>query len=283
MKKCITILSRGDLKTLKELKQALDSLYEKYVNEFPCDVVIFHENDFPQAFKEQASKRYKNIFFKLIEFKAPDHLTGENLRFKDPTPFLGMSYRTMCRFYAMKFYEYLEGYDWYWRLDVDSIILSKINYDVFEYLDQNKKLYGYLAQIPEHPPVINGFGKFVRDYCNKYKVKDRFLDYLVDKDGNYNYKMIYNNFEICNLSLFKNKEAIRFLEEIDKSGAIYEHRWGDAPIRTIMLSLVVDRGQIHRFEDIDYHHQEYIQKNSVIDCKYVPNEWIENNDFIALS
>jgi hypothetical protein len=282
MKKCITILSRGDLKTLKELKQALDSLYEKYINQFPCDMVIFHEDDFPDSFKEQATKKYKNIFFKLVEFKPPKHLTQENLNFKDPTPFLGMSYRTMCYFYAMKFYEYLEEYDWYWRLDVDSIILNKIGFDVFDYLENNNKVYGYVAQIPEHPPVIKGFGKFTTNYLKKYNVKGKFTDYLLDEKGEYNCKMIYNNFEICKLSNYKNPEAKRFLEEINKTGAIYEYRWGDAPIRTMMLSLITDRSQIHRFSNIDYHHQEYIQKDGIIDCKYVPEDWIKNNDFIAL-
>ena len=283
MKNCIVMLSRGDIKTLKELKEALDNLHAKYIDKFPCDVVIFHESDFPESFKEHAKKKYKDIKFKQIELKAPGHLTADNLKFKDPTAFLGMSYRNMCRFYAMEFYNHLQEYKWYWRLDVDSIILNDIDYDLFKYLEKNNKQYGYVAQIPEHPPVIKSFGKFIESYRKKFNVEGRFTDYLLDDKKEYNCKMIYNNFEICKVDLFNNAEGKRFLNEIDKTGNIYEYRWGDAPIRTVMLSLILDRSQIHRFDKVGYHHQEYIQRDGIIDCKYVPTEWIKNNDFIALA
>ncbi len=281
MNNCITILSRGDIKTLKELKIGLDSLYSKYVNRFPCDVIIFHEDDFPEVFKQQASQRYKNIKFIKVSLTTPSNLTKENLNFKDSTPFLGMSYRNMCRFYMMEFYKYLEGYDWYWRLDVDSILLTEINFDVFNFLEQNNKVYGYVAEIPEHPPVIQHFSAFIKKYQKQYNNQGKFTSYLLDKNGNYNYRMIYNNFEICKLSIYKKDEIQKFLKLIDKTGCIYEYRWGDAPIRTVMLSLFFERNQIYRFQNIDYHHQEFIQRDGIIDCKYIPYDWIKNEDFIA--
>lgn len=281
MKKCVVILTRSDLKTLKELKDCLDRLHKNYVNHFSCDVVIFHEHDFPEMFKTQASKRYPTIKFKEIEFRSPEFLTAENLKFKDPTAnILGLSYRNMCRFYALKFQDYLEEYDWYWRLDVDSILPTKIDFDVFDYLEKNNKVYGFIAQLPEHPPVVEGLGKFVRKYADSKNIKYKFLDYLVDEKGNYNYKMVYNNFEICKLSLFKNEEVKTFLSVLDKTGAIYEYRWGDAPIRTLMLSMFVDRNQIHRFKDVDYIHQEFRQIGGITDCKYIPGEW-SKEDYIA--
>jgi len=282
MKNCIVMLTRSDLRTLKELKESLDRIYNNYVNDFPCDVVIFHEQGFPAAFISKASERYANIKFKEIELKAPSFLTPENLKFKDPTSnILGLSYRSMCRFYALEFFNHLKEYDWYWRLDVDSILPTKIEFDVFKYLEENNKVYGFVAQLPEHPPVVEGLGKFVGNYVKNKNIQAKFLDYLLDKDGNYNYKMIYNNFEICKLNLFKQPDVMEFLQAIDKTGSIYEYRWGDAPIRTLMLSLFIDRDKLHRFENIDYQHQDFIQKDSVIDCKYIPFEWIKDDEFIA--
>lgn len=280
MKNCIVILSRSDIGTLKQLKNSLDSLYSKYVNKFPCDVVIFIEEDFPKAFIEQAQKFYKNIVFKQIAFKTPDFLTAENLRFKDPTN-LPLSYRNMCRFYTVEFYKHLSEYGFYLRLDVDSNILSEINFDVFEYLKTNNKRYGYIAEITEHPPVVKHLAKYITLYKNKNKIDDKFLSYLLDEKGEYNYHQIYNNFEICDLSLFKEEQIQKFINNIDKSGYIYEYRWGDAPIRTFMLSLFVDRDQIHRFKDIDYSHQGFKQIKGEIESEYVPSEWIEKNIFIA--
>jgi hypothetical protein len=48
-----------------------------------------------------------------------------------------------------------------------------------------------------------------------------------------------------------------------------------------MLALFTDRQQIHRFQNIDYTHQEFTQKDGVLDCKYVPFEWIKEDSFIA--
>lgn len=281
MKNCITILSRGDIQTLKELKGSLDSLYEKYVNDFPCDVVIFHEEGFSEQFKKLANERYSNIKFKEIKLTAPENLTKENLNFKDPTPFLGLSYRNMCRFFAMEFYKQLAEYDWYWRLDVDSVLLNKIEFDVFKYLEENNKVYGYVAELPEHPPVIQGFGDFIKHYQKEFNTPGKFTDYFFDSKGNYNFRMIYNNFEICKLNIFNDTKVKQFLSEIDKTGKIYEYRWGDAPIRTLMLSLFVDRNQIHRFQNIGYLHQEFTQQDGVLDCKYIPFDWIKNEDFIS--
>jgi hypothetical protein len=280
MKNCITILSRSDLGTLTQLKHTLDSLHEKYINAFPCDVVIFVESDFPKAFIEKAKTTYKSIIFKEIEFKAPDFLTSENLNFKDPTG-LPLSYRNMCRFYTVEFFKHLSDYDFYLRLDVDSNILSKINFDVFKYLKDNNKRYGYIAEILEHPPVVKHLAKYITLYKDKFNVEDKFLPFLLDKDGEYNYHQIYNNFEICDLSLFKEEQVQKFINNIDRSGYIYEYRWGDAPIRTFMLSLFVDRGQIHRFTNIDYSHQGFKQENGIIECEYIPEEWIKEKKFIG--
>jgi len=280
MKNCIVILSRGDVRTLSELKNNLTSLYANYVNKFPCDVVIFHESDMPRKFIELASKKFANLKFKEISLQPPFFLTEENLKFKDPTS-LPTSYRSMCRFYAIDFVNYLQEYDYYMRLDVDSCLPSKINFDIFKYLADNNYDYGYIAEIIEHPPVVKGLAKYMQLYRDKFKIKDLFLNYLLDDKKEYNYRMIYNNFEVGKLSIYKNHDIQKFLERLDKSGYIYEYRWGDAPIRTFMLSLFIDRKRVHRFTNIDYIHQAFTQRDGQINCEYTKQEWIQNNNFIG--
>lgn len=280
-KNCIFFLSKSDIDSLTELKKSLDSIYSKYVNQFPCDVVIFHEKSFPIIFKEKAKEKFKNLFFKEIDITAPSTLTKDNLNFKEGLSFLGIGYRGMCRFNLVEFFKHLKEYEYYWRLDLDSVILSKINYDVFQYLKKNKKTYGYIGELPEHPPTIQLINPFIKNYIEKYSVKDKFLPYLLDKFGNYNFRMIYNNFEICRVDFHTTIENTNFINEVDKTGYIYEYRWGDAPLRTLSLALHLDRDKIHRFKDIDYQHQGFKMEKGVIECEYIPKEWIEKNDFIA--
>lgn len=280
-KNCITLLTKSDINSLKELKLSLDSLYKKYVNKFPCDVVIFHENGFPDAFKELAKNKFNNLKFKEITLDTPSSLTKDNLIFKDGLTFLGTGYRGMCRFNIINFFKHLKEYEYYWRLDTDSHILDEIKFDVFKRLKDNNKTYGYIAELPEHPPTIQLINPFLKNYMEKYNVKGKFIDYLLDKFGNYNYRMIYNNFEICRVDFHTTKENLNFIQEVDNTGYIYEYRWGDAPIRTLSLSLHLDRDKIYRFKDIDYQHQGFTIKKGKIDCEYIPKEWIEKNDFIA--
>ena len=280
MKNCIVILSRGDIRTLTELKNSLTNLYKNYVEKFPCDVVIFHESDMPKKFIDLASVKFNNLKFKEVSLQPPLFLTEENLKFKDPTN-LPTSYRSMCRFYAVDFFNYLSDYDYYMRLDVDSYLPSSIDFDIFKYLNDKKLKYGYVAEIIEHPPVVKGLAKYIQKYKEKFNIKDKFVDYLLDDKKEYNYRMIYNNFEVGSLDVYKEPGIKKFLEMLDKSGYIYEYRWGDAPIRTFMLSLFVDRNKIHRFTDIDYTHQAFTQKSGQIVCEYTKPEWIAQNDFIG--
>lgn len=49
--------------------------------------------------------------------------------------------------------------------------------------------------------------------------------------------MFFNNFEISHRSLWQNPIVREFLETVDKHGGIYYTRWGDAPIRSLAVSM----------------------------------------------
>ena len=46
----------------------------------------------------------------------------------------------------------------------------------------------------------------------------------------------------------------RFLEHLDHKGGVYYHRWGDAEIRTLTISLAVQPTQIVQFDSLGYQH-----------------------------
>ncbi len=173
----------------------------------------------------------------------------------------------MCQFFFSEIRNYIKEYDWYMRLDDDSFIGSDINYNIFEYLENNNKVYGYVAEIPEWPPVVVGVDDFFIKIIEDYKLTPHFFDKLLD-DKKYNLRHFYNNIEVAKLSYFEKDEVKLLTRLVNESGNIYRWRWGDNLLRTILLSITVDQKQIHKFEDFDYYHQWYKRENGVEMCFY---------------
>jgi hypothetical protein len=57
----------------------------------------------------------------------------------------------------------------------------------------------------------------------------------------------WNNIEVIDLSLMRQKEVLDFMKAIDESKGIFLYRWGDAPLRYITLALFANATQVlHR-------------------------------------
>jgi len=267
MKKVICYLSKSDNKTINNLENSLYKLYNnyKYINK--CDVKIFVEHDFPISVINEIKHLYKNLSFEFIELKCSNEFDIKNIQFEDERYEYKIGYRHMCQLFFSEIFVRIQNYDWYMRLDTDSFIESYINYDLFDYLSDNNKVYGYTAELAEWPPVVIGMGEFFINLIRKHNIKSTFFNKLIENDR-YNLRQIYNNFEIIKISYFNN-ELVRLLtEEVNKSGNIYKKRWGDSPLRTFILSLTVDNSKIHKFNDFDYLHDAYIRKNGIEMCSY---------------
>jgi hypothetical protein len=86
------------------------------------------------------------------------------------------------------------------------------------------------------------------DFINKYKIIPRnpgmFADIFNRTMEIPNY---WNNFEVVDLSFMRRKEVVDFIQAVDESRGIFLYRWGDAPLRYIMLALFTNASQVlHR-------------------------------------
>lgn len=66
------------------------------------------------------------------------------------------SYRHMCRFESGFFWrnELLDEYDWYWRVEPGIDIHCDLDYDLFKYMEDNNKVYGFTISIHEFRKTI---------------------------------------------------------------------------------------------------------------------------------
>jgi alpha 1,2-mannosyltransferase len=256
MNPVICYLTRNDEKTVKQLLCSLTLLEKNWpLTQLGIPKVIFHEHGFKHEYKRLIQKKF-HVRFIEIELKPQISIIPE---FEDKLNY-SIGYRNMCQFFHSEFYKYLDGYDWFMRLDTDSYIIDKIQYNLFQYLETNNKVYGYIAEIPEWDLSSKNLDVWFESFTEELGIKTEFYKEII-KDGKFTYKHFYNNFEIINRKYFEDPTVDYIIDKVNKSGNIYRWRWGDHIVRTLILSLCYKKDQIHRFQDIGYHHGWFHQKN----------------------
>lgn len=266
------------------LLSSLQQLRLNLLDRFQYPIIIFHEIGYPEEYKSQLLQIYSKITFHQAKFKPPKNIPQDALGFEQTTDgFMGMGYRNMCRFFMTEFFETLitkYNAKYYMRLDTDSIIFEPVQFDPFEVIAHNKYVYGYVGDIMDGGDD-KGLTEYCLNYCKEKNIQLKWKDKFI-KENNYKTRSVYNNFEILNLELITNPVVLEFIREIDRTGNIYKHRWGDAPLRTFMLSMTTEREKIYRFRNISYIHGAiFMQRFGAINSPYVEKEWCENNDWIG--
>lgn len=132
-----------------KLERSLDTLYTNYLNDFPCDVIVFYGQDNdpdPELFKrlQQGKPRLQFRQLKGRFWELPHGLREED-RKKWYLPAYSTGYRHMIRWHAFLIWPYLTslGYTHVMRMDDDSYIYSRIKYNMFNYMRQHGKRYAF--------------------------------------------------------------------------------------------------------------------------------------------
>jgi alpha 1,2-mannosyltransferase len=252
------------------LEKSLDSLFENYNNNFNHDIIVFYDNKFPFLEKDQNDiKKNRNIKFNLLDgdlWKPPDcqELIKNPDQSKWNQPKFSLGYRNMMRWYGVLIYKYLNdlGYEWYMRMDDDSILHSKINYDLFEFMYNNNYEYGFRSYCNDHISVSDGLIEFCYNYCEKNNINPTFLNkYTLHNSKKttkeYNILGYYNNFLITNLKFWLRDDVQLFLSNFDNTGYQYTKRWNDLISQAVTIQIFMERNKIYHFNDFTYEHTTF--------------------------
>ena len=261
-KAAIYFLTQANARTL-QARDMISSLYRHFNDEYRYPVIIFYTGDISNATNMILSgvRTRELIFMQEIEFQIPEVYPNKE---KNRCPG-SLGYRHMCRFHANTVYTHpiLQGLEYAWRLDDDSFFLGPtLHYDVFAFMKRHNLLYGYIKVRPEAAVCMPGLWELTGNYTNKHNIIPTFFNSWMKGDA------FYNNFEISKMSFWRSAKYRRFVKAIDENGGIFRYRWGDAPIKTLALSLFVEPAQIHRFSTLGYSHQNIRQ----IGVDVVPRE-----------
>lgn len=75
-----------------------------------------------------------------------------------------------------------------------------------------------------------------------------------DYDEEYNLCHFWTNFEIAKTEIFLSKTYQDYFKYLERSGGFYKERWGDAPVHSLAVAMMLPREQLHYFRDIGYVH-----------------------------
>lgn len=265
VKAAVVYLVRSKPKDIAELKLSLSLLDVNFNDKFKYPVIIFHEDINENLMKKIREATRSKVQFEKVIFEIPDFLNKEEipeLVYVDGDCF-SIGYRHMCRFFSGIIFHHpaLKEYDYYWRLDTDSFLLDKINYDLFQFMQERDLEYGYI-DIFKDEPASKGLWDTTKKYIEDNNINPKFLHKFMS-NGVWDRSYYYTNFEISKLDFWRSDEFISFFNYLDRLGGIYKYRWGDHVIHLLAVSMFICEDHVHKFSDIPYQHQGFINNYSL--------------------
>ena len=294
------------------LGRCLKYLDQNYNNQFNYPILIFYHGDKYDDLKfrnyiKNINKKTRYTFHK-IKAKIPKFLKEKDMFWNLPNNKYAKSFTSErlgylhANFFWNNFmnFEELKNYDYLIRIDDDSWIKNKIDFDFFNELDNNNKLCGcaYTWNNVHHRVLETrvNFFKWIRDYVNKYNVNiknENLKEYISQNeidvvDGikcNKNFhsmKFLCGNCNVYNRKLFESDDWNNFLKEFNKIAGGYRYRWGDCETISMFYYLYIG----DEFLDMDlinkklYHNQIDKKWDKIKDENFVEKKKISNKSLL---
>lgn len=271
----------------RELNKVADTVnqIEKHFNsKFNYPYVFLNNNLFSPRFESLMRQVLpeRELYFETIDGEIWNKPKGlSSLRLKLGQEFLveeGIgyaskeSYHNMCRYYSGHFYNHprLQKFKWYWRFEPGTNYYCDIDYDVFQFMEDHNKTYGFTISVYDAHQSVKSLWTTTMDYVKLHPDSvhpNAATDFLTENlmhpektlfTKGYSTCHFWSNFEIGNMDFFRLDPYNSWFEYLEKTGGFYYERWGDAPVHSIGLSLFEDKSKLHWFRDMGYEHTPYV-------------------------
>ena len=170
-----------------------------------------------------------------------------------------VSYHKMCRWNSGMFYKHpaLANTRYYWRVEPKVHFFCDVDYDIFRYMEDHNKTYGFTINLYDDPVSIPTLWpeteKFLAAHP-EYLHKNNAMDWVTDserrpahnkKANGYSTCHFWSNFEIADMQVWRSRAYEDYFNHLDRAGGFFYERWGDAPVHSIALGLFEDKSKIH--------------------------------------
>lgn len=264
----VTLARNSDLWSLVDSMRQVE---DRFNHRFHYDWVFLNDEEFTDEFKAVTTQfcSGKTSYGKIPKehWSFPDYidqekaaLAREDMAQRNIIYGGSVSYRHMCRFESGFFWRNpaLDNYRYYWRVEPHIKLFCDIEYDVFKYMQDNGKKYGFTISLYEYIDTIPTLWRTVKEFMQKfpqYIHKNNMLDWISNDGGEtYNLCHFWSNFEVGDLDFWRSDAYRAYFDYLDHAGGFFYERWGDAPVHSIAAALMLDKNEIHFFEDIGYWH-----------------------------
>jgi len=256
------------------LIHSLKQMKKHWLNFYPHPVFIFHHEELSEDIKNSVLQELPQTDIRF----TPTNMVKEQraIDFYDTVFSCGL--RTWdindCSAYRWKsglcYTEpVLDQYDWLCVIDTDAFVASDVDEDPFEYMSRNNKLYGYRALSYDDPELIHNLYHTLQSYLTEYNVEPKNI--YGEKTTSYDYCIpdtfglwpqcpitYYTNIDFISLKFARSEEYQSLFKYLDDTDGFYDYRWGDCPVRYLIVRTFVDEQQIHRFENWKYVHGQTV-------------------------
>ncbi|KAI8332912.1 nucleotide-diphospho-sugar transferase [Chlamydoabsidia padenii] len=274
---CFVVLVRNN--ELEGIKNTVLQIEARFNKRFHYPYVFLNDDYFTDEFvQEISSLTSTQVNFGKVDQQMwgyPSHINQTRAALQrselaaQGVPYADSeSYRHMCRFQSGFFFRHplLDAYDYYWRIEPDVDYYCNIEYDVFRYMKDNGKKYGFNIAFREYMATVPSLWQTVLDFKKTHpevvkqlpRPEDSLWNFVAGDDGqSYNSCHFWTNFEIASLDLWRSNEYLKFFNHLDRSGGFFYERWGDAPVHSIAAAMMLKKDEFHFFNDIGYRHTAY--------------------------
>lgn len=287
-----TLLALVRNEELEGMVQAMDDLERTWNHKFNYPWTFFNDVPFSDEFKEKTSAatkaecRYEVIpkehwevpswINNSIQEASAQLLKDNGVQYASMT-----SYHQMCRWNSGLFYKHpaLKDVQYYWRVEPKVHFFCDVDYDVFRYMQDNNKTYGFTINLYDDPKSIETLWpetlKFLAANPDSI-AENNAMPWLTDsirrpghnsKANGYSTCHFWSNFEIGDMTFWRSKLYEDYFNHLDRAGGFFYERWGDAPVHSIALGLFEDANRIHWFRDIGYQHVPFLNCPNSPKCK----------------
>lgn len=266
---------------LTDILSSMRSLEDRFNKNYHYPWTFLNDEPFTDEFKEwtteMASGKTEYGLIPVEDWNTPDFIDLERYdaniekAIEDEVLYgYSKSYRNMCHFNSGFFFrqELTMKYDYYFRVEPGVQYFCDFQMDPFRFMRENKKKYSFIVTLYEYPNTIPTLWQTVEDFLNEYPGYlhlNNSIEFITDKSPSGKYHLdlgedVYNmchfwsNFEIGDLNFFRSQPYMDYFNYLSKAGGFYYERWGDAPVHSIAASILLDKNEVHHFDDIGYTH-----------------------------
>lgn len=290
----IVMLARNE--ELRGVLESMRSLEDRFNRKYHYPWIFYNDVPFDSDFIEATSLMASgHVFYELVpaEDWNPPHFI-DHRRMQDALDEMGrkniiygnrLSYHNMCHYNSGFFYKQrrLLQYEWYMRVEPDVEYFCDFAYDPFRLMRERNKKYAFVLALNEYELTIPTLWDTVAEFAREnpqYIHPNNSIKFLTTNETDlnhahdlpashtdYNLCHFWSNFEIASLDFFRGEAYNAYFDHLDRRGGFYYERWGDAPVHSIGVGLLLDRDQIHHFDDIGYYHVPYASCPGLADLR----------------